>query len=299
MTKNYLREFISYLSFERGYSPHTCSAYASDLKYLFKFIRNKRKDFDIGDLKSENLLKYLHFIKENKSPATMLRKIDAFKSFAKFLIFSNYIKEDFSADLTSPRLAKRLPKTITFNEVNQLLNSSSLSSPIQIRDQAILELLYASGLRVSELIGLSISDVNLKVRFLRCFGKGSKERIVPLGRVAAESLKNYLEKSRPFLLKKYEKNENQVLFLNRRGEKITRQMIFKIVKRASVISGINKKVTPHTLRHTFATHLLEKGADLRSVQEMLGHVNINTTQIYTSVSRERLRKVYNQCHPRA
>jgi integrase/recombinase XerD len=196
-----------------------------------------------------------------------------------------------------PKTAKLLPKTLSQGDTKKMIEMPSAKDPHSLRDRAILELLYASGMRVSELVGLNLMDLNLNVSFVRCFGKGQKERLVPLGKKALAALGEYLEKGRPKMAKKNKPEE--AIFLNPRGVRLSRQGIWEVVKKFARLSGIKGKISPHVFRHSFATHLLEGGADVRSVQELLGHANIATTEIYTSVSRERLKKIYSQAHPRA
>jgi integrase/recombinase XerD len=215
--------------------------------------------------------------------------------FYQFLQAENLVKEDISGLIEFPRTEKKLPHVLNLKDVNQLLNENNFEGNLGIRDRAILELLYATGLRVSEITNLKIENINMENRILRCLGKGSKERLIPFGRHACNALEQYMEKIRPKLVKGFEGN---IVFLNSRGKKLTRQGMFYLLKKYAKKSGINKKITPHTLRHTLATHLIENGADLRSVQEILGHSNIATTQIYTHVSRKWIKNEYFKAFPR-
>jgi integrase/recombinase XerD len=218
------------------------------------------------------------------------------RSFYNFLFQERRVMENPAADLSSPKIEKKLPRVLTTAEVDLLLEQPDLQQVGGLRDKAMLEVIYATGVRVSELISLNTLDINLEAGFLRCTGKGSKERIIPLGSVAVHHLNTYLKAGRPKLVR--ERSE-PALFLNLQGRRLTRQGFWKILKKYARQAGITKEITPHTIRHSFATHLLENGADLRSVQEMLGHADISTTQIYTQVTQRRLRDIYNKTHPRA
>ncbi|MEE8359723.1 MAG: site-specific tyrosine recombinase XerD, partial [Candidatus Omnitrophota bacterium] len=224
------------------------------------------------------------------------RKLAAIKTFYKFLVNEKYVKENVAAFLESPKLWKKLPNALNVSEVEKLIAAPDSRNWRGIRDKASLELLYATGMRVSELVGLSVNSVNMDVGFIRCVGKGSKERIIPLGGKAKDALNKYLQRSRTKLAKKGDPDKS--LFLTRLGKRISRQSLWKMVKVYARQSDIKKKITPHTLRHSFATHLLERGADLRIVQELLGHSDISTTQIYTHINKERLKSIHNKYHPR-
>jgi integrase/recombinase XerD len=289
----YIDEFLSYLSVEKGCSRHTLTSYKRDLGQFAKMLGKK----PVEGVSRGDLSLFLARLSSRFSITSVARKISALKSFFHFLAREGYVKQDPSKNIQLPKLPKRLPKALTFGEIFQLLSFGEESKTyLWLRDLAVLELLYASGLRSSELVALNIGDINLEVSFVKCTGKGDKERIVPVGKKALAAIKEYIEAFRPKLLK--DKNE-KALFLDKNGQRLSRQGVFNLVKKYVQKAGIARHASPHTLRHTFATHLLERGADLRSVQEMLGHANISTTQIYTSVSRERLKKVYSQAHPRA
>ncbi len=279
-----IQEFIDYLNFEKGYSKNTLSNYKRDLRQFSKFLQGRISDREIVQL-------YLKKLTDSGfSPSSIMRKHATMKSFYHYLLAEGKIKTDPTSDLKLPRIGQRLPKALTIKEVFELLKSPAKNP----RDLAILELLYATGLRASEVVGLNLFNVNLQASFLKCLGKGSKERIVPIGEAAKEALKKYLNDYRGKLAK-----DEKALFIDRNGTRLSRQALWNLVKKYVRLSGIKSKTTTHTLRHSFATHLLEKGADLRTVQEMLGHSNISTTEIYTSVSRERLKKIYQKAHPRA
>lgn len=287
--------FLSYLSVERALSKNTLLSYGRDLKKYIAYLQalgikslaqTTRKE--IGDfmfkLKDEGL-----------SSVSIARNLAAIKVFCRFLVRERILPDDPSALVDSPKLWKRIPDSLSECEVNSLLSSADVSRIQGVRDRAILELMYATGLRVSEAVELKIQDVNLEVGFLRCLGKGSKERVVPLGKEAISAVNKYLLEARPKLARPFSGN---ILFLSRLGKRISRQSFWKLIKAYSLKAGIQKAIRPHSLRHSFATHLLERGADLRSVQEMLGHADISTTQIYTHVDKNRLKMIHNKFHPR-
>lgn len=282
-----IREFIDHLNFEKGYSKHTLTNYERDLKQYRGFLKGRPSDRELVQA-------YLKWLSDQGfSPNTLMRKHATLKSFYHYLLAEGKIEKDPTADLRLPKIGKRLPKALTIKEVFELLKAPANKS---LRDSAILEMLYAGGLRASELTGLDLSDVNLEAGFVKCFGKGGKERIVPIGETARQVLKKYLSEDRPKMAKS---DREKALFLDRNGTRLSRQALWDLVKKYVKLSGLKAKTTTHTLRHSFATHLLERGADLRTVQEMLGHSNIATTEIYTFVSRDRLKKVYLKAHPRA
>jgi len=244
------------------------------------------------------MLSYLLNLKErNYAATTAARKVAAAKSFFSFMVAEGNIKDNPTLNITSPRVGKSLPKPISINQAMLLLEQpAKLSTPEAKRDRAILELLYASGMRVSELVSLNLDDINIDGGDVRCFGKGHKERIIPIAPRAALTVKKYLQEARPHLA---HDGPEQALFLNARGERLTRQGLWQILKGHAKSAGLDKEITPHTLRHSFATHMLNGGADLRSVQELLGHANISTTQVYTHLTSEHVRRVYEKSHPRA
>ena len=292
-TTEYLNSFISYISVEKGLAKNTAIAYKRDLENYFEYL--KKHFLTLLDIAEEQIMDYLWERKlSKKSAATIFREQEAIKGFYKFLFTEGHIKLNPAVQLKSPKLEKYLPDTLTIEEVEKLLETPDLVKFKGIRDKAILETLYATGMRVSELTELKISDVNLDVGFMKCLGKGSKERIVPIGSKAIESIKNYLSGR-----KKADTNTNSdFLFLNPSGKKISRISIWKIIKKNAKIAGITKEISPHTLRHSFASHILERGADLRTIQEMLGHSSISTTQIYTHIDKKFLKKQHKKFHPR-
>ncbi|SES62473.1 site-specific tyrosine recombinase XerD [Anaerobranca gottschalkii] len=290
-----LADYLTYLKVERGLAQNTVLSYERDLKKFINFLKETGFS-DLSSVKRQQIITYLLKLQgEKMAPASISRNLAAIRSFFNYLSAENLLGEDPARDLDSPKLSKKLPKIITVEEVEELLSQPDETDKMGIRDRAMLELLYASGLRVSELISLEVDDVNLDLGFLRCQGKGSKERIVPLGKMAIHYIQLYLQQSRPKLVKNiYQKT----LFLNFHGRPLTRQGFWKIIKKYAKQSGIDTEITPHTFRHSFATHLLENGADLRSVQEMLGHADISTTQIYTQVTGKKLQNIHKKFHPR-
>lgn len=295
MLQGWLQEFLDYLRVERGLAHNTVLAYRSDLAHFNEFVKKRR--FAVPDSLRDALLAYLLDLqRKGLTAATVARRLAALKAFFSFLARVNYLDEDPTAELSSPKLIQRLPRVLTQQDVEKLLVAPRCNTPIGLRDRAMLEMAYATGLRVSELVGLDIESVNSEAGYVRVFGKGARERVVPLGRIALRCLADYLERGRPVLTGGW---GGKALFVNRRGERLTRQAFWKILKGYAKTAGVNKKLSPHTLRHSFATHLLENGADLRVVQELLGHADIGTTQIYTHITRKRLREVYDVSHPRA
>ncbi len=295
-------EFLTFLAAERGCSENTISAYRVDLTQFRGYFRKRYGEVDEGlweKVEKDDIIAYIMYLKGDReyAAATAARKIAALRSFLHFLVAEGIIKDDPTATLDSLRVKKRLPKPISVEEVNRLLAEPAKSStPKGIRDRAILELLYATGMRASELVSLKVDDVNLASASVRCWGKGAKERVIPMHPQAVASLREYLEKARAQLLKD---TGEKTLFLNMRGEPLTRQGLWLIFKEYVEKAGLSPDVAPHTLRHSFATHMLDRNADLINVQKLLGHTSISTTQIYTHVSSERLREVYDESHPRA
>ncbi len=289
-----LKVFLEFLSVEKGLSLNTVLSYSRDIQKIFRFFQKDKVQWNKA--KEEDLVKFIHHqSRAGLSARSLARLISSLKSFYKFLILDGILKKNPAVNLTSPKTWLALPQFLTLKEVELLLAQPDERDVRGLRDKAMLELLYATGLRVSELVSLKPKDLNLEDGFLLCRGKGNKERIVPLGGSAMRALRKYLAKARPKLMKQ----PDESLFLSRRGKAFTRQGFWKLLKSYAQKAGLEMKISPHTLRHSFATHLLERGADLRSVQLMLGHSQITTTQIYTHVSRERLRRVYEKFHPRA
>jgi integrase/recombinase XerD len=289
-----LQLFLEYLTVEKGLAQNTIQSYSRDLAKFLGFLKKEKLAWT--SVREDDLVRFVH--QESRtglSARSMARLISALKSFFRFLVLSGFLKKNPTSELSSPSTWLSLPKVLTVKEVEELLCATDEKSPQGLRDRAMLEVLYGSGLRVSELVSLKPPDLNLDDGFLICRGKGGKERIVPLGRAACGFVERYLREVRP----RFEAESSPFLFLTRRGRGFTRQGFWKLLKQYARKVGLAAKISPHTLRHSFATHLLERGADLRSVQLMLGHSQITTTQIYTHVSRDRLRRAYDQFHPRA
>jgi len=287
----HIENFLNYLALEKGYSSNTIDSYRRDLKGFFNFIKK-----DWKDLKKEDVLSYLReLMKKGISQRSSSRFLSALKTFFKYLILEGEIKSNPISGIKGMRQVKSLPSYLTMDEVDELLSLPDLSTPIGKRDKAILELMYATGLRASEIVDLKIEDLEIDGGFIYVTGKGGKRRIVPIGEVALKYLRIYLSVREELL----SSNDSPILFLNYKGEPLTRQGLWKIVKGYGKKIGIADKLTPHTLRHSFATHLLERGADLRSIQIMLGHSRISTTQVYTHIASERLKKIWEKYHPRA
>lgn len=293
--KNFIEDFISFLSVERGLAQNTLLAYRRDLTAYAEHLAS-RGIANAPQVRREYVTEYIFSQKKAGLATTSInRSLAAIKTFHRFLVREGLVKEDPTALVETPKLWKRVPDVLTQAEIESMLKAAQGKRGQQIRDYAILELFYASGMRVSELVQLKVENVNLEIGYVRCIGKGSKERIIPIGKTAREAVRYYCEHIRG---KSAKSGMTSDLFLSRLGKKITRQGIWKLIKQYAVKAGIKKTIKPHTLRHSFATHLLEHGADLRSVQEMLGHSDISTTQIYTHVDRERLRSIHKQFHPR-
>ncbi len=292
----FLKEYLTTLKLERNLSGNTVSSYKNDISSLLGFL----KTLDITDpsrVSKKELNSFFSSLnKTGLSSNSAARYYSSIKGFFRYLFIQNYIKENPMEKVSSPKLKKGLPLVLSVSEVDSILSRPDASIVLGLRDKALLELLYACGVRVSELLGLKVSDLFFNEEMIRVFGKGSKERLVPVGRSAVKWVKEYLIKSRTMLEKKH-KSEN-FLFLNKRGTKLSRMGIWKIVDRYVKDAGIKKEVHPHTFRHSFATHLLEGGADLRAVQEMLGHADISTTQIYTHIDREYIKQMHKDFHPR-
>ncbi len=287
--------FLEHLVIERGLAQNSLEAYRRDLARYARHLKGRRKRVTL--LERTEVPRYLLALREaGLSPRSVARHLSALRQFHRFLVREGYAAADPTSHMQSPRPWLRLPAVLSSDEVERLLAPRESTTPQAFRDRAMLEVMYASGLRVSELVGLRLADVNLVAGIVRVLGKGDKERLVPLGDVAVEVLRAYLAQGRPRLERDQASSH---LFLGRHGRGLTRQMFWLLLKRSVRSAGITKPVTPHTLRHSFATHLLERGADLRSVQLMLGHADIGTTQIYTHLSRAHLKAIYDRYHPRA
>jgi integrase/recombinase XerD len=286
-------EFITFLQVERGLAENTISAYSRDLVRFIAYLENR----NITPIKTSRsvIRDYLGSLTPDLSKRSQARNVSAIKTFFRFLVSEGKMKENPARLLETPRIQQKLPEVLSLGEVEQLLSQPDITTPLGQRDRAMLELLYATGLRASELVHLKLLDVNLEAGFVKTLGKGSKERMVPFGEMALKALKTYLFDGRKALLKS---GHPPYLFLNFRGKPLSRQGFWKIIRNHGTMAGIKKKIKPHGLRHSFASHLLEAGADLRSVQVMLGHADITTTQIYTHVTKKRLKELHETCHPR-
>ena len=288
----WINEFLAYLRLERGLAENTILSYGRDLKKFFALLKKVPEEVEEGDVRQFMRVE----LSSGVSHRSLARSLSALKSFYKYRIYIGQTLVSPLALIEQPELWKTLPETLSFDEVDRLLGLPDLTSPRGVRDKALLEILYATGMRVSELTAITLSKINREMGFLRVFGKGGKERLIPYGEEASRWIDLYVDKFRPILLGK--KNTN-LLFFNPSGESLTRQGVWKILKGYGRLMGIEEKIHPHLLRHSFATHLLEKGAGLRLVQTLLGHSQISTTEIYTLVSRERMREIHHRFHPRS
>ena len=288
-----IKDFNIYLSIERGLSKNTVEAYIRDMRNASSFFKKKPLK-----IKRADLIKFINYLNENKkSSRTQARILSSIKSFYNYLIFDDKIKENPSIEIYSPKLGKKLPVVLSIKEVDKIIESMDLSLDNGERNRTIIECLYSCGLRVSELINLKISEINFSDEYIKVIGKGNKQRITPINNNLITYFKNYINEIRSKI--KIDKKNTDYLFLNRRGKKISRVLVFNIVKEASGKAGIKKNISPHTFRHSFATHLVEGGADLRAVQEMLGHSNITTTEIYTHLDTKYLKEEMTNFHPRS
>ncbi|NOX65747.1 MAG: site-specific tyrosine recombinase XerD [Chlorobi bacterium] len=292
----FLMEYLAYLKFEKNLSPRSVESYKSDITKFLSHL-NDADISDLNNVRSNDISEYFKILRDlGISSSTSARYLSAIKGFFKYLSSQEYIEKD-PAEILSARITERkLPSVLSFIEINKIIEAPDTSNILGIRDRAMLELFYSCGLRVSELINLKISDLYFEDEVIRVLGKGSKQRIIPIGSSAVEWITEYLKKVRPSLERKL-KSEN-IIFLNKRGTKLSRMGIWKIVDRYVKEAGIDKEFHPHTFRHSFATHLLEGGADLRAVQEMLGHADISTTQIYTHIDKDFIKQIHRDYHPR-
>ena len=290
--------FLDHMAVERGVSANTLSAYRNDLTQLAGYLSDRTGDpVDWGRADPDSIAAYvLELHERGYADTTRARKVASARSFFAFLVDEGLIEEDPSRHISSPRVGRSLPNALTIDEVDRLLAAPEGDTPDARRDQTMIELMYATGMRVGELVALDIGDVDVTEGFVRCFGKGSKERLVPLHETAAAAVVTYIGEARPALATK---SSGRAMFLNRRGDRLTRQGFWLILKRLAAQAAIHTKLSPHTLRHSFATHLLHGGAPLRHVQELLGHASITTTQVYTHLTSEHVRREYDKSHPRA
>lgn len=289
--KNYskINDFEQYLLLEKKYSKNTVKSYINDLETFAYYFKSKQ----LKQITKEDLDKYITYLNQYLTSKSLARHISCLKTFYKFLMLDGYIKQNVASHLSSPKIGKNLPRILSEEEIEKLLDINLIDA-YSYRNKAMLELMYSSGLRVTELINLKVNDIDFNMNLVKIFGKGNKERLVPIGDYAMNAIDNYLKNFRSQFLKT---KMTDYLFLNSRGDKMTRQAFFKIIKKQAIVVGIKTEISPHTLRHSFASHLLKNGADLRTIGELLGHESISSTQIYTHVSNEFLKENYKESHP--
>lgn len=293
-----LAEYIIYLKIERGLSANTVTSYKRDIEKYLTFLTEK-KITQLDEVSRFEILDFLQTLRQSgAADNSIIRMVSSLRKFHQYLKRESIVSDDPMQLINTPKKASTLPKAISPQAVEQLLEAPDTTTPLGVRDRTILELMYATGLRISELVNLKLSDMHLTMGFIQTMGKGEKERIIPLGEIASQWLDHYLDGARVYL-QDQSAETSEYVFLNSRGKGLSRQGVWKKVKQLALEAGIDQNVTPHTLRHSFATHLLENGADLRMVQELLGHADISTTQIYTHITKTRLKQVYSDYHPRA
>ncbi|MCF0058256.1 site-specific tyrosine recombinase XerD [Dyadobacter sp. CY356] len=298
MWQSYIKHFKNYLRLERSFSDNSVQAYVRDVEKLAEYIELAAINVSPAETKEEHLLAFLKYLSELGLTAhSQARMLSGIKAFYKYLLLENEISEDPTELIEAPRLPRKLPDVLSYDEIEQMLNAIDHSTPEGTRNRAIIEVLYSSGLRVSELIGLQLTFCYFDIGFIRILGKGDKVRLVPIGKEAIKYVELYLEHVRKEI--EVKKDSEDIVFLNRRGGQLSRVMVFLIIKDVAEKAGIAKNVSPHTFRHSFATHLIEGGASLRAVQEMLGHESITTTEIYTHLDRDYLRQIITEFHPRS
>ncbi len=295
--QNYISAFTEYLQYEKGLSANTRAAYRRDLNKFNAFLLKNSLPTQPDEISKQQIMSFLSSqMDEGAANSTVARSLSCIKTFYKFLVLENHVQNNPTSDLETPKIKRKLPDILTIEEVDKLMEQPRVLLPLGLRDRAMLELMYGTGVRVSELLALQIEDINSTAGFLRCFGKGRKERIIPVNQTSIDWIQRYLARARNLLVKNH---LERTLFVNANGRPMSRQGFYKILAAYAKKAELGKEVTPHTLRHSFATHLLENGADLRAVQEMLGHADISTTQIYTHLTKSRLMEVYQLYHPRA
>ena len=293
-----IKGFQAYLKLEKSLSENSIGAYSRDIEKLYQFTESQPNKINPENITLTHLRLFIVWVNElGMLPSSQARILSGIKSFYKYLLMEDIIKSDPSELLESPKIQRKLPDTLSINDINKLIDAIDVSKPEGGRNKAVLEVLYGCGLRVSELTGLKLSNLYLDIEFIKVVGKGSKERLVPIGGPAVKALKIWIDNIRVHIPIK--KGEEDMVFLNRRGARLSRVYIFLVIKQLAELTGINKTISPHTFRHSFATHLVEGGADLRAVQEMLGHESITTTEIYTHLDREYLKGTIIQYHPRS
>lgn len=297
MWQSYIKHFKNYLRLERSFSDNSIQAYIRDMEKLVEYLELSQTNVGPKEVKEEHLLAFLKYVSELGLAAhTQARMLSGIKAFYRYMMLENEIQEDPTELIDAPRLPRKLPDVLSYEDIEQIINVIDHSTPEGTRNRAIVETLYSTGLRVSELVDLQLTNCQFDIGFIRVLGKGDKMRLVPIGQEAIKYINLYLEHVRRDM--PIQKGSEDIVFLNRRGKQLTRVMIFLIIKDAAEKAGVHKKVSPHTFRHSFATHLVEGGASLRAVQEMLGHESITTTEIYTHLDREYLRQIITEFHPR-
>ncbi|MEQ8201716.1 MAG: site-specific tyrosine recombinase XerD [Syntrophomonadaceae bacterium] len=293
----FIENFMNYTKYEKGLSPNTIAAYRRDLAKFARYLQDECRVTAWEEVRKKHITGFLAGEMDNEAAnASVARTFSSIKGLFKFLVAEGLVNLNPTTDMETPKIKRKLPQVLTIQEVDKLMEQPNVAKPLGLRDRAMLELIYGTGIRVSELLAVQLEDLNVMAGFLRCVGKGRKERIIPVNQTSIKWVQRYLARSRSLLIRG---QGERTLFLNAHGRKMSRQGFFKILAQYGGQAGIAKDLTPHMLRHSFATHLLENGADLRAVQEMLGHSDISTTQIYTHLTKSRLREVYHQCHPRA
>ena len=296
MLKRLLKEYEYYLKITKGLSPNSISSYISDLVEYIEFLVKNYAIKDPENITKQHIRNFIGRLKRKRNTASSIsRKMSAIRSFHKYLLLEKIVYNNVALGISLPKKEQKLPQILSVEEIDALMIAADGDEPLELRNRAMLELLYGSGLRITELIGVRLGDLHLNMGFLNVVGKGNKERIVPLGEEGRYSLRRYLDKGRPLL----KKIPGDIVFVNNRGSSISRVGFYKTLKKLTIKAGITKDVSPHTLRHSFASHLLENGVNLRMVQELLGHEDISTTQIYTHISKKQLKKVYEEFHPRS
>ncbi len=290
----YVDEFLVYLSVEKGLSDNTITAYGADLNAFVNYLEYC-KVASPADISENKVLEYISFLSKKTSSMSVKRRLAAIKSYAGFLFREQITQTVFTANIKYSPISPKLPKILSPYEIEKLLSAPDVTSIYGLRDKAMLELMYACGMRVSELVRVAVYDIYREEGLIRIFGKGSKERLVPVGEMALLSIDNYMVRSRPSLCK----GDSVYMFLNKNGRPMSRVMFWKLIKKYALEAGIVHNITPHMLRHSFATHMLERGADIRALQDMLGHSSINTTEIYTHLSKEHVKEIFRETHPRS
>lgn len=292
-----ITEFLHYIKVVRGLADNTIQSYERDLQQYVRYVQEVEKKRSLQEIERQTIVHFIYHLKDKgRADTTIARMIASIRAFHQFALREKLSDHDPSVHIEIPRTRKRLPDVLTLSEVEALLATPNGNDAFSLRNRALLETLYATGMRVSELLQLTLSDTHLSMGFVRCIGKGNKERIIPLGRAATKALETYLDRGREVLLKE---RRHDYVFVNHHGNPLSRQGFWKILRQLAEKANISKRLTPHTLRHSFATHLLENGADMRAVQEMLGHADISTTQMYANVTKARMKDIYVKFHPRA